>query len=300
MTPLRKRMLEDMRLRNLSVRTQKTYIEQAAKFAKYFNKSPEELGPEEIRTYLVHLVEERKVSWSLHNQTVCALRFLYRVTLGKDWSIEHIPHPKKEKRLPVVLSLEEISQLFEAIKSIKYRALLMTAYAAGLRLSEVVHLKVSDIDSKRMVIHIRQGKGRKDRYVMLGERLLQLLREYWKQARPQLWLFPGRSPDKPVALTCVQQACRQAALAAGIEKRVTVRVLRHSFATHLLESGTNIRIIQMLLGHRSLQTTARYTHVSAQAIQSTRSPIELLKSPAVPANKSRRSKRGKSVQSTKS
>jgi integrase/recombinase XerD len=182
MTPLRKRMLEDMRLRNLSVRTQKTYIEQVAKFAKYFNKSPEELGPEEIRTYLVHLVEERKVSWSLHNQTVCALRFLYRVTLGKDWTIEHIPHPKKEKRLPVVLSLEEISQLFEAIKSIQYRALLMTAYAAGLRLSEVVHLKVSDIDSKRMVIHIRQGKGRKDRYVMLGERLLQLLREYWKQS----------------------------------------------------------------------------------------------------------------------
>lgn len=282
MTPLRQRMIEDMRVRNLSIKTQKTYVERVAKFALYFGKSPELLGPEQIRTYLVYLVEEKKVSWSLHNQTVCALRFLYGVTLGREWSIEHIPHAKKEQKLPVVLSLEEVSRLFEAVKSIKYRAVLMTAYAAGLRLSEAVHLQVVDIDSKRMVIHIRQGKGRKDRYVMLSQRLLAVLRQYWKQARPPLWLFAGRSPDKPVAATCVEKACRQAAIASGLKKTATVRSLRHSFATHLLEAGTDIRTIQMLLGHRSLTTTARYTHVSNKAICSTKSPIDLLVSPLLP------------------
>ena len=282
MTPLRKRMIEDMRLRNMSVKTQYTYVAAVARFALYFNKSPHLLEPEQIRAYLIYLVEEKRVSWSFYNQTVCALRFLYRVTLGKEWSIDYIPYCKGEKHLPVVLSLEEVSRFFESIKSIKYRAVLMTAYAAGLRLSEVAHLCVSDIDSKRMVIHVRQGKGKKDRYVMLSDRLLKLLREYWKQTRPLNWLFPGKTRDKPVALTCVQKACRSAAFAAGIGKSVTVRSLRHSFATHLLESGTDIRTIQMLLGHRSLQTTARYTHVSNKAIASTKSPIDLLVSPLLP------------------
>jgi len=282
MTPLRQRMIEDMRVRNLSVRTQRTYVDQVARFAQYFNKSPELLGPEQIRAYLVYLVEEKKVSWSLYNQSVCALRLLYKVTLGKDWSIEYIPHSKAEKHLPVVLSLEEVGRFFESIKRIKYRAILMTAYAAGLRLSEVVHLQVSDIDSKRMVIHVRQGKGGKDRYVMLSARLLTLLRAYWKQVRSPLWLFPGRSLDKPISLTCVQKACRQAAISSGLNKSITVRSLRHSFATHLLESGTDIRTIQMLLGHRSLQTTARYTHVSNKAIRATSSPIDLLVSPVLP------------------
>lgn len=279
MTPLRQRMIEDMKVRNLSIKTQKTYVERVAKFALYFGKSPEQLGPEQIRAYLVYLVEEKKVSWTLYNQSVCALRFLYRVSLGKDWTVEYIPHCKAEQKLPVVLSLEEVSRFFEAVKNIKYRAILMTAYAAGLRLSEAVHLQVGDIDSKRMVIHIRQGKGSKDRYVMLSDRLLAVLREYWKQTRSPLWLFAGRSPDKPTALTCVQKACRQAAIRSGLNKPVTVRSLRHSFATHLLEAGTDVRTIQMLLGHRSLQTTARYTHVSNKAIRETRSPIDLLVSP---------------------
>lgn len=282
MTPLRQRMIEDMRLRNMSVRTEKTYVAAVARFAQYFNKSPQLLNPEQIRAYLIYLVEEKRVSWSFYNQTVCALRFLYRVTLGKEWTIDYIPHCKGERHLPVVLSLEEVSCFFESVKSIKYRAILMTAYSAGLRLSEVVHLTLSDIDSKRMVIHVRQGKGKKDRYVMLSDRLLRLLREYWKHTRPANWLFPGQNPDKPVALTSVQKACRSAAEAAGIGKSVTVRSLRHSFATHLLESGTDIRTIQMLLGHRSLQTTARYTHVSNKAIASTKSPIDLLVSPLLP------------------
>jgi site-specific recombinase XerD len=279
MTPLRKRMLEDMCVRNLSVRTQRTYVELVARFARYFNKSPELLSHEQIRAYLVYLVDEKKVSWSLYNQSVCALRFLYRVTLCRDYNIDYIPHSKKEQKLPIVLSLVEVSRFFEAIKSIKYRAILMTAYGAGLRLSEVVHLQVGDIDSKRMCIHVRQGKGRKDRYVMLSQRLLAVLREYWKQTRPRLWLFPGRNPDKPIALTSVQQACRQAAISSGLNKPVTVRSLRHSFATHLLEAGTDVRTIQMLLGHRSLTTTARYTHVSNKAIRDTKSPIDLLVSP---------------------
>lgn len=282
MTPLRQRMIEDMRVRNLSIKTQKTYVERVARFARHFGKSPEQLGPEQIRAYLVYLVEEKKASWSQHNQTVCALRFLYGVTLGKKWIIEHIPHAKKEQKLPVVLSLEEVSRFFEAVKSIKYRAILMTAYAAGLRLSEAVHLQVGDIDSKRMVIRVRQGKGGKDRYVMLSQRLLRLLREYWKQTRSRLWLFPGGRQDKPATFTSVQRACRQAAIESGLNKSVTVRSLRHSFATHLLEAGTDVRTIQMLLGHRSLQTTARYTHVSNKAIRETRSPIDLLVSPLLP------------------
>lgn len=276
MTPLRQRMIEDMRVRNLSIKTQKAYVTQVARFAKYFGQSPEKLGSEHIHTYLVHLIEEKKVGWSLYNQTVCGLRFLYGVTLGQDWALKEIPFPKQPKRLPVVLSLDEVSRFFESIRSLKYRAILMTAYAAGLRISEVVGLKVGDIDSKRMVIHVRQGKGLKDRYVMLSPRLLALLREYWKKVRPDDWLFPGRELAKPLGLTSVQKACRQAAIGCGLSKPVTVRALRHSFATHLLEAGTDIRTIQMLLGHRSLQTTARYTHVSAKTICSTSSPLEYL------------------------
>lgn len=276
MSALRQRMTADMQVRNLSPRTISTYIDHVAKFAAYFNKSPELLGPDEIRQYQVHLVQEREVSWSLLNQCVCALRFLYRTTLRKDWVIAYIPFCKRERKLPLVLSLAEIARFFEAVSSLKYRALLMTAYAAGLRLSEVASLRVSDIDSARMLIRVRQGKGRKDRYVMLSPSLLSSLRLYWQAARPTGYLFPGTIPQRHISLSAVQKACQRAASDSGLDKRVNLRMLRHCFATHLLESGTNIRVIQMLLGHQSVHTTELYTHVSPQAVAETNSPLEVV------------------------
>ena len=209
-------------------------------------------------------------------QVVCALRFLYRVTLGKEWTVRYIAIPKKEKKLPVVLSQDEVSRFFENLPNLKYRAILMTAYATGLRVSEVVSLRVTDIDSQRMMIRVEQGKGRKDRYVMLSPNLLELLRAYWKVARPSNYLFPGRRPDRPITQKMVHQVCVRASSLAGLSKRVTVRALRHAFATHLMEAGTNIRVIQLLLCHRSLQTTARYTHVASSTVCSTTSPLDLL------------------------
>jgi integrase/recombinase XerD len=276
MTPLRQRMIEDMRVRNLSPNTQQLYIDRVAKFAQYFGKSPELLGPEDIRTYQVYLINQKRASSSMLQQTVCALRFLYRNTLGKEWTLQYIPFPKQEKKLPVVLSQDEISRFFESLPNLKHRAFLMTAYATGLRVSEVASLRVADIDSQRMMIRIEQGKGWKDRYVMLSPNLLEVLRAYWKVARPKDWLFPGRPPIRPITRECIHQVCVKAAAVAGLTKRVSVRALRHAFATHLLESGANIRVIQILLGHRSLRTTARYTHVSAATICSTCSPLDLL------------------------
>lgn len=282
MTELRKRMSEDMSVRNLSPHTQRIYLERVAAFAKHFGQSPENLGSEEIRSYQVYLVQERKVCWATFNQTVCALRFLYRITLSKDWVVRHIAFPKKEKKLPVVLSLGEVSRFLRAVTSLKYRAALTTAYAGGLRISEVAKLQVGDIDSKRMVIRIRQGKGRKDRYVMLSPRLLDLLRSYWQAARPRTpsgWLFPSPAPgfeDQPISVKAIQEACRKACKSSGLNKKVTVRILRHSFATHLLESGTDLRVLQVLLGHNNIETTTCYTHVSRSVISATFSPCELL------------------------
>ena len=275
-TSLRQRMLEDMIVRNFSPNTQRAYVDRVAEFARYFRRSPELLGPKHIHAYQVFLAQTKQASWSTFNQAVCALRFLYRITLEKDWVIRHIPYPKQEKKLPVVLSLEEVVRLFDAIGSLKYRAILMTAYSAGLRISEVVSLRVTDIDSGRMVIRIQQGKGRKDRYVMLSPRLLLVLREHWKAARPASWLFQGSGPDTHISTHSVRNACRKAAKRAGLTKHVTPHTLRHSFATHLLEAGADVRTIQILLGHRSLRTTAVYTHVSADALRATPSPLELL------------------------
>ena len=239
-------------------------------------KSPELLGPEEIRQYQVYLVNERHVSSSYLTQTVCALRFLYCVTLQRDWAITRIPHPKQPRRLPIVLSQTEVKQLFDSIRSLKYRALFMTAYAGGLRTSEVVQLRLTDIDSQRMVIRIRQGKGQKDRYVMLAPTLLKVLRQYWQQQRPTHWLFPGQDGNQPLSRHRVAEMCKQLGVAAGVKKPVTVRALRHSFATHLLEAGQNVRVIQMLLGHRSLRTTQLYTYVSTSSVRAAPSPLEFL------------------------
>ncbi len=274
MTPLRQRMLDDLGVRNYSPHTQYQYIYYVAAFAKHFGKSPELLGLEDIRAYQIYLVNERHLSWSTLNICVAALRFLYRVTLRKNWDIQHIPYSKRGRKLPVVLSQDELAQFFQAIQSLKYRVILMTAYSAGLRLAEVVALRVSDIDSGRMVIRVQQGKGKKDRYVMLSPAILTLLRTYWKAARPTEWLFPGRTLGEHLKCRAVQTACERAWAESGLRKKVTVRSLRHSFATHLLEAGTDVRTIQILLGHSSLQTTARYTHVSTATIRAAASPLE--------------------------
>lgn len=276
MTPLRQRYRQDLQLRNYSPKTQQVYEECVSLFARHFGKSPELLGPEDIRSYQLYLAHEKKASWSRFNQTVCALRFLYRHTLHKDWIIQHIPFPRKESRLPQVLSLEEVSRFLQAIPQLKYRMLLTTLYATGLRASEALHLEVADIDSPRMSIRVRQGKGHKDRYALLSPKLLVLLREYWKAVRPTRWLFPSSAPDRPVSLDSLQEAVRRARRASGLVKRVTAHTLRHSFATHLLESGTNLRVIQVLLGHNSLRTTARYTHVTTAVLASTLSPLDSL------------------------
>ena len=277
MTPLRRRMIDDLMLRNRAPRTIEVYTECVADFARHFHASPEDLGPEDVRSYLLHLVRERQVSWSLYNQARHALLFLYRVTLGKDWVVADVGCPKLPKRLPVVLSTDEMAHFLDAVDNPKHRALLMTAYAAGLRLSEVARLRVEDIDSARMVIHIRQSKGHKDRDVMLSPRLLAILRQYWKLQRPKPFLFPGRTPGRPINPRTVQLVCRRALAASGLSKRVTMHCLRHSFASHLLEAGTDLRTIQVLLGHRSFSTTARYVHVATAALQSTRSPFDDLK-----------------------
>ena len=199
MNPLRQRMFDDMQIRNFAPGTQQAYIRAMANFAKHFGRSPDQLGPDEIRAYQVHLVQERQVGWGVFNTTVSALRFFYRTTLEKDWRIDLIPFPHREKKLPVVLSADEVQRFFAAIPSLRHRAMLVTAYAGGLRVSEVAHLQVTDIDSQRMVIRIRQGKGHKDRYVMLSPRLLELLRIYWKAAHPKTWLFPGRDGEGPIS-----------------------------------------------------------------------------------------------------
>jgi integrase/recombinase XerD len=246
MSPLRRRMIEDMTVRNLSPATQRSYLHAVTKFSRYFGRSPERLGLEDVRAFQVHLVSNG-ISWPGLNQTVCALRFFYGVTLGYGEIPERIPYAREPRKLPLVLSADEVVRFLEAVPSLKTRSALTTAYAAGLRASEAVSLKVADIDSGRMVIRVEHGKGGKDRYVMLSTQLLDILRTYWRLARPTHWLFPGREESKPIDVQVLYSACRSACAAAGLAKRVTVHTLRHSFATHLLESGTDIRIIQVLL-----------------------------------------------------
>ena len=242
MSPLRRRMIEDMTVRNLSPATQRSYLHAVAKFGRFFSRSPDKLDLEDVRTFQVHLVAGG-MSWPALNQTVCALRFLYGVTLKRADLPERIPYAREPQRLPVVLGADEVVQFLEAVSGLKARAALTTAYAAGLRASEAASLKVSDIDSSRMVIRIEQGKGGRDRYVMLSPQLLGILRSYWRVTRPAHWLFPGRDPVHPIHPVVLHAACRSACAASGIGKRVTVHTLRHSFATHLLEGGTDIRII---------------------------------------------------------
>ena len=281
MSPLRRRMIEDMTVRNLSPATQRSYVHAVARFSRHFDRSPDRLGLEDVRAYQVHLVSSG-ISWPALNQTVCALRFFYGVTLGHGEIPERIPYAREPRTLPVVLSAAEVVRFLEAVPSLKTRTALTAAYAAGLRASEAVGLKIGNIDSQRMVIRIEHGKGGKDRYVMLSAQLLRILRTYWRLARPKHWLFPGRDGSRPIDVQVLHAACRSAGAAAGLDKRVTVHTLRHSFATHLLETGTELRIIQVLLGHNNLSSTARYTRVSAGLIGKTMSPLDRLRPEVVP------------------
>jgi|HubBroStandDraft_6_1064221.scaffolds.fasta_scaffold265435_1 integrase/recombinase XerD len=280
MTSLRQRMTEDMQVRNLSLNTQTSYIQQVSQFARYFKRSPEQLGPEEIRAYQVYLTNERKLAPKSVLIAVAALRFLYKTSLKRDWSFDEvIPAPKAPQKLPVVLSPEEVLQFFDCVASTKHRAILTTCYAAGLRISEAVSLKPAHIDSKRMVIRVEQGKGQKDRYVMLSPKLLTTLRDWWRVGKPQHWLFPGDTPEQHISTSAVEMACQKAHELCRIPKPITPHSLRHAFSVHLLEQGTDVRTIQLLLGHRSLATTARYLRIATNKVCSTTSPLDLLPRP---------------------
>jgi integrase/recombinase XerD len=279
---LRQRMIEDMTVRNLSPATQASYITAVKKFSRYYRRSPAHLGIEDVRSYQIYLVRNA-IAWASLNQTVSALRFLYGVTLGRKDLPERIPYARRPKTLPVVLSAAEVARMIEAVDAPICRTALATVYATGLRTAEVLSLRIEHIESARGLIRVEQGKGRKDRYVMLSATLLATLRTYWKIARPRRWLFTRLDGRGPIDATTLNKTCMRAALVARIGKPVTVKTLRHCFATHLLEQGTDIRVIQALLGHAQLSTTARYTKVSTHLIAATSSPLDRLELKGSPA-----------------
>jgi integrase/recombinase XerD len=272
-SPLRRRMIEDMTIRKLAPKTQQGYIRTIKNFAAFLGRSPDTASSEDVRRFQLHLAANGAHTPVL-NHTVSALRFFFRVTLKRHDMVEHTTFLREPRKLPVVLSPEEVARLLNAAPGLKYKAALSVAYGAGLRAAEVISLKVSDIDSKQMIIRVEQGKGRKDRYVMLSARLLDLLRAWWRAARPQGWLFPGRNPVQPMTTRQLNRACHAAAEAAGIETNVSPHTLRHSFATHLLEQNIDVRVIQVLLGHAKLDSTALYTRVATRTIQQVMSPLE--------------------------
>ena len=273
-------MIEDMQVRNLAVGTQQVYVQQVSLFARHFHKSPELLGPEQIRTYQIYLTNEKELDTTTIIVAMSALRFLYKITLKGNWSLDEvIPAPKKPQRLPVILSPEEVLHFLNCVRSRKHRVILTTCYAAGLRVSEAIALTPPAIDSKRMVIRVQQGKGQKDRYTMLSPKLLEILRAWWLVEKPKDWLFSGEFPGQHIGQLAVQLECRKARLISKIPKPITPHSLRHAFACHLLEQGTDVRKIQLLLGHRSLATTAKYLHMATSKVCSTSSPLDLLPRP---------------------
>jgi site-specific recombinase XerD len=269
-------MCEDLQLRNYSEQTTRAYLRCVADFAKHFGTSPAHLGPEQVRTYQLFLVQDKQLAWSTVVQTVCALRFFYTVTLRRPMMLEYIASPQRPLTLPIILSPAEVATLLTTPRNLKHRAILTTLYAAGRRVSELCQLQVTDIDSARMVLRVRQGKGQQDRYVMLSPKLLPLLRQYWHQDKPQPWLFPGHPRTRPITTKAVYLVCRRAGQAAHLPKLIHPHLLRHAFAMHLLEAGVDLRRIQLLLGHRSLRTTSRYLHVTPHALHATPSPLDAL------------------------
>src|SRR3984893_1961480 len=280
-TRLRKMMLEELQRRNYAPHTTRSYIRTVEDFARHFHCSPDRLGPRHIRAYQAELFEKRKLSSCKLIRLPSARRFFYTKTLKKGWSIAETPYPKKDHRLPAILSQEEVAQLIQAASTSFHRTLLMPLYATGARNAELTRLKFSDVDSKRMVIHIQGGKGRKDRDVMLSPKLLEELREHWHRLRrkPRVWLFPGdhdHCADHPIDTKTVWHTCQQAAQRAGLQKGVHPHTLRHCFATHLLEDGADLRTIQILLGHNDLKETARYLHLSQRHLHAAASPLDSL------------------------
>ena len=274
-SPLRQRMTDDMTIRNMSPNTQKAYIRAVKNFSLHFGKSPDKLSFEDVRKYQLHLAS-RGLQAATIIPIMCAIRFFYGTTLGRPNVADHIPLARKADTLPAVLTRDQVVQFLKAVPDLEMRTIFITIYSAGLRVSEAVALTARDIDSANMVIHVRQGKGRKDRYVMLSEQLLAILRAYWKCARLQNILFPGPDPERPITVRSVQRACREAVRAVSLDPSVTVHTLRHSFATHLLEQGVDIRVIQDLLGHRHITSTTRYARVALNTIRQIQSPLELL------------------------
>jgi site-specific recombinase XerD len=274
-------MIDDMTVRNFAPNTIVCYLKQVSYFARHFGRSPERLGAEEIRSYQIYLAKERKVSVSSRTVAVSALRFFYAVTLKQDRIIPMIPTPKQEHRLPVILSPEEVLWLLESAPSFSHQVIFSTMYGAGARVSEALHLRASHIDSLRMMIRIEQGKGHQDRYVQLSPKLLELLRAYWRKVRPREWLFPGQDPNQPLSREAVGQAITHASQRAGLTKHISPHSLRHAYAVHLLEAGTDLRKIQLLLGHRSLSSTARYLCLATNTVCATTSPLDLLPYPVI-------------------
>jgi len=274
MTRLRQRYIEDLRLRNRSPKTIELYVYHVRELARYFKQSPERLTSDEIHRYLLHLLRDKRASWSAYNQAVAALRFFYRVTYPSDTVVTRLPYGKRPKRLPVIRSPHQVALFLDSVRDPTVQTILRTIYATGLRISEVLHLSAAQIDSSRMVLRVL-GKGQKERLVPLSPKLLEELRAYWRQTRPTRWMFPGKDRHQPLNATTVQKACQRACRAAGLP-RITPHTLRHCHATHLLEAGVDTRTIQALLGHQRIGTTALYTHVSLAGVQQVVSPLDRL------------------------
>jgi len=281
MGELKDRMKMDMELKNFSIRTIETYLSWMKKYTIHYGMSPDKLGEEDIRNYLYYLLKEKEAAQSSISQAYSSLKFFYEKTLGRTWNEDKIPRSKVPKTLPVVLSKEEVQGLFSSTQNVKHRAILMTIYSGGLRLNEATHLKLTDIDSQRMMIMVH-GKGNKIRYTLLGEKTLDILRTYWKLYHPSDWLFPSKTPDQPISDSTVQRAFKKSLYLSGIKKKASVHTLRHSFATHLLESGTDLFYIQRLMGHTTAKTTAIYLHVTRKDLTNVKSPIDLLEDPDSP------------------
>lgn len=279
MTRLRERMIEDLRLAGYSASTRRIYLLYARKFAQHFNRSPEILGEREVRRYLIHLLDDRQLGHDTYRQAHSALKFLYAVTLKRPFDLPCLPRRRSPHPLPSVLSGSEVRRLFESFSSHKYRVIAMALYGAGLRVAEACRLRLRDIDSRRMLIHVRNAKNHWDRFVTLSPRLLDTLRVYWRVNRPMEFLFPGKCLEGHVSTESVRKAIRLAARDAGLKKRVTPHLLRHCFATHLIETGTDVAIIRVLLGHKDIQVTTRYTNISSRLIARVRIPLDLLEAP---------------------
>lgn len=274
MGKLREQMLMDLQLCGAKPRTQEAYLREAENLAKYFNRSPAELGGDELKEYLLYLIKERHLSEGTFRFYVAGLKFLYRTTLKREWPVEKIKHPRREKKLPVVLDLSEVESLFSVTKNLKHKAMLMLTYSSGLRVSETARIKLTDIDSVRMTVRINQGKGGKDRYSILSQTALEQLRQYWKKYRPDEWLFEGQKKDTHITTNTIQSIFHTAKKRARITKPASVHTLRHSFATHLIEAGTSLHHVQLLLGHRSPTTTTVYLHVSRLNLAQVTSPLD--------------------------